>query len=191
MQSTRERLLLSLALAAALGAAGCATHRWAEPPNTSVVGAAKAPGQLETVDLAFATTAAFNGLYEVEISKLAASRATNAQVRNYAQMLVSHHSAANNELMALLRSKASPVPTGLAPDKQARIAQLAALSGAEFDRQFIRMVGIQDHQSDISVFEQAGRTAADRDLRAWANKTLPTLRQHLQQAQGIAGTMAG
>ena len=130
-------------------------------------------------------------MYEIEASRVAQTRASNAQVRSYAQMLVSHHTMSSTELMALARSKGVTPPTALPADKQAKVEQLTRLSAAAFDREFIRMTGVQDHQVAIGQFEQASRTLSDRDLRAFAEKTLPILRQHLQQAQGIAGQLAG
>jgi putative membrane protein len=199
-------LALPLAVAAAFALAGCASHHTAmgagsagsssaatgSAPSAPTAGApSAAAGPLAAMDREFATMAAGNGLYEVEVSRLAQSRATDPQVRNFAQMLVQHHTQANSELMTLLRGKGFTPPTAMPPDKQAKIQRLSQLSGAEFDRQYIQVTGIQDHQADVALFERASREAADPQLKGWAAKTLLVLRQHLQAAQGIAGRMAG
>jgi putative membrane protein len=93
--------------------------------------------------------------------------------------------------MTIVRAKGVMPPAGMPADKQARIAELSRLQGADFDRQYIRVSGVQDHQMAITIFEQASRTLADSDLRGFATNTLPVLRQHLQGAQNIAGTLAG
>ncbi len=181
-------LAIPLALAAVLSA-GCAATR------TTGMGAAPAPvgaaSHFSTTDREFATQAAGGGLYEVEVSRIAASRAADPQVRSYAQMLVTHHAAANDQLMGIFKVKNFQPPASMPADKQAKLARIQALSGPELDREYIRTVGLGDHQSDIALFERAARDTADPDLKAWFAKTLPTLRSHLQAAQALAGRMAG
>ena len=68
-------------------------------------------------------------------------------------------------------------------DRQYR--RLAKENGADFDRNFIdRMV--DDHEKDVKMFEKKASDADDPDVRAFAAKQLPTLRQHLSQAQNLA-----
>lgn len=189
MQASRSFLLLALAASAAL--AGCAGHHTMMGAGPAQASAVTPASRLAVPDVGFATVAAGTGLYEVEASRIALGKAVSAPVRDYAQMMVAHHTASNNELMALLRAKGVTPPTVMPSDKQAKITQLSRLAGAEFDREYIRMVGVQDHQAAIAQFEQGARTVADADLRAWIAKTLPTLQAHLQQAQGIAGRIAG
>jgi putative membrane protein len=147
--------------------------------------------QLAPADVQFVAVASGAGMYEVEAGRLAASRATNPQVRAFAQMLVTEHTANNRELMTLVQSKGATLAPGLPPPLQQKIARLQGLSGAEFDREFVRMTGVQDHTSTIAAFEQGRRSVSDRDVQAYIDRTLPHLRSHLQQAQTIAGTMAG
>ncbi|HEY8357148.1 MAG TPA: DUF4142 domain-containing protein [Ramlibacter sp.] len=186
--TNRPSLLLTALLAVvSLGATGCSGMRSAMGAGPSATTQARLPA----ADLTFATTAAGNGMYEVEVSRLAAGKATNARVKEFATMLVSHHTMSNNELMAIMRSKGITPPAALPPDKQAKIAQLSRLSGAEFDREYMHITGVQDHQADITLFDGASRSVNDPELKAFAAKTLPILRQHLQAAQGILGTLAG
>jgi len=65
------------------------------------------------------------------------------------------------------------------------IEKLGKKSGAEFDREYVREVGIDAHQKDIKLFEKASKDLKDPQLTAWAAKTLPTLQQHLAQAQQL------
>ena len=93
---THTRVLM-LACAAAL-AAGCAA-----PEDPASRPAAARAGGLQ--DPQFITTAVGNGRYEVQAARLAMYRAASPQVRSYAQMLIDHHTLANNELMDLVRLK--------------------------------------------------------------------------------------
>ena len=167
-------------LAAAALAAGCGAMRDSSTSSMSASAAAMTPA-----DQAFATMAAGSGMYEVGVARLAVSRAVNPQVKAYAQMLVDHHTMANTELMRLLGARGMKPPTSIPADKEEKTRRLSGSTGAEFDRQFVRGVGIDDHMADVALFDRESREGADPELRAWATKTLPTLQAHLQAAQGL------
>jgi putative membrane protein len=137
------------------------------------------------------TAAAANGRYEVQASRLAMYRAASPQVRSYAQMLVDHHTLANSELMDLVRARGMRLPGVLPRDKRTKLDRLASASGSEFDRMYIRIVGIEDHQADIALFERANRELRDPELRAWAGKTLPVLHSHLESARSLMQSIRG
>jgi putative membrane protein len=187
-RSLNRGALVGLAAALSLLAAGCANQHHGMGMGA---GAAHAGANLASPDMAFVATAAGNDLYEIEVSRIALARSGNAQVRNFAQMLVNHHAMSSTELATILRGKGLAPPAAMPADKQAKIAQLSQLQGAQFDREYIRISGVQDHQTAIGIFDQASRTLADADLRGFAVRTLPVLGQHLQGAQNIAGTLAG
>jgi len=186
-----KHTVLAIAAIAAAFTCGCAMndagmHGTGAPLGAS---AAMAPG---AADMSFVQTAAGNDLYEIEISRIAIGRAPDTAVKQYAQMLVNHHTATSNELTGILRAKGvtSP-PPALPMDKQARIAQLSHLQGLEFQREYVRLSGVQDHQAAIGIFEQASRTLPDPELPNFATRSLPVLREHLRAAQDLAGRMAG
>ncbi|WP_233210954.1 DUF4142 domain-containing protein, partial [Pseudoxanthomonas sp. KAs_5_3] len=70
-------------------------------------------------------------------------RASSPEVRGYAQMLVDHHTRVNNELRALVRDQGMRLPGVLPRGKYAKLDRLASASGDEFDRTYIRLVGIE------------------------------------------------
>jgi len=153
--------------------------------GTTTSGSVAAGSQLPTADSQFVTKAAAGGQFEIEIAKLAADKATDPQVKSFAQMLVDDHTAANEKLRQIAGSHNVALPASLPADKKKQIDQLGKLSGAEFDRQFVKMVGIQDHQHDIDEFEKAAKSAKSDDVRDFAQSTLPTLKKHLAAAQNL------
>lgn len=186
----KHAIPLAVTLGAALALAGCSS-----PPTHPLAAAALNPpgaaSHFSTTDRELVTQMALGGLYAQEVSRLAAARASSGVVRSYAQMLQDHHARANVELTHIMQAKAFAPPASLPPEMHAKLDQLKALSGDAFDRHYIRMVGIDDHIADVALFERGARDAADPDLKAWIAKTLPQLRAHMQQAQGIAGTLTG
>jgi putative membrane protein len=150
---------------------------------------APAPPRFTTAERMFASAAAANSLYEVEASKLALARAANPQVKAYAQMVVDQLTQANHELAALMRAKGMTPPHGLAADKLTKLHRLTELNESNFDKGYVRSVGIDDHQADVARFERASREASDHELKAWIGKVLPTLRGHLEAAQKTAASL--
>ncbi|MDQ0068486.1 putative membrane protein [Variovorax boronicumulans] len=190
---TFERLgrVLAVSLALAAVAAGCTSQQ----PGTATRGesAPRAAGGMGTdvrsmQPAQFAAIAGGNGMYEVQVSRLAMNRANSGSVQDYARTLVDHHTRANNELIALLRAKGIKPPDMIPRDKRVKLDRLSSVPARQFDRMYIQTVGIEDHEADIAVFERASREVADPELHAFAQKTLPVLRSHLDAARSLAAT---
>ena len=45
---------------------------------------------------------------------------------------------------------------------------------------------VEDHEKDVAEFDKASTSATDADLKAWAGRTLPTLKEHLEMAKQTA-----
>ena len=80
------------------------------------------------------------------------------------------------------------VDTDAMLDDQKATNKLSTLSGDAFDREYISMM-VKDHEKDVKEFEKVSTKAKDADVRAFAAKTLPTLREHLQQVRDIQSRM--
>jgi putative membrane protein len=132
-------------------------------------------------DSGFAQKAAASGQMEVKLSQDAAAKATSPDVKAYANRLVKDHTAANQELMALMKNKQMTVGALSGMDKP---EPFQSKTGAEFDRGFIDHA-IDHHKSDIALFESEAKSGANAELKAFAAKTLPTLREHLKMAQDL------
>lgn len=187
-----SRACLAMVLAATALASGCASLRGMNMGMGAGPAMVVAPTRLNPAERDFAIKAAARGFYEVEVSKLAAERAVNSGVRSYASMMVDHHTRVNSELISLMSAKGVAPPKGLAADKRAKLHRLAALPpSAAFDHGYVRVVGIEDHRTNIALLERARRQTKDRDLLAWIDRTLFVLRNHLAAAQSLAGALAG
>jgi len=139
-------------------------------------------------DAKFATAAANGGMAEVELGKLAQEKATNAKVKDFGAMMVSDHSKANDEMKALAKSKGITLPAAIDSKEQKVKDDLSAKSGADFDKAYVSNM-IDDHKEDIKEFEDATKNLKDPDLKAFAVKTLPTLKMHLEAITKIKDGM--
>jgi putative membrane protein len=148
-------------------------------------------GETETMvgqaDLKFMNETAQSGLMEVKAATLAEQKSQNPEVKKFAQQLVEDHSKANKELEALAKQKNVNLPTEMGPKHQQQITKLENLSDAQFDRQWTKMQ-VDHHKKDVKEFQKQASRSMDSHVKEFAEKTLPTLQQHLQTAQGLQQT---
>ncbi|MDX6694652.1 MAG: putative rane protein [Blastocatellia bacterium] len=137
-------------------------------------------------DRKFMTNAATGGMEEVELGRLAAGKAQSADVKKFGQKMVDDHSQANTELKQLAARKGVTLPAGMMDDQKADKDKLSKLSGAEFDREYMKMM-VDDHDKDVKEFKDEADDGSDADLKSFAAKTLPTLQEHQRMAKDIKG----
>jgi putative membrane protein len=142
-------------------------------------------------DKKFMMTAAQGGMAEVEMARLALERGSSEEVKTYAQRMVDDHTKANEELMVIAQSKGVALPT--APDAKhtAVKEKMMKLSGAAFDREYVMMAGHKDHEKMEKLFRDESTKGKDADVKGFAAKTLPVVREHLAMARALHGTMMG
>ncbi len=139
-------------------------------------------------DLAFINDAAPGGMAEVELGKTALQKSSNADIKAFAQKMVDDHSKAGDELKQLAAQKKVTLSTELLPAHKQLMDKLSKLSGADFDKEYVKAM-LEAHNKDVTAFESVSKTAGDADVKAFATKTLPTLKMHLEMIKDIAGKM--
>ena len=127
---------------------------------------------LSARDKDFLVSAASSGGWEVATGKVAEGKAQGDAARNLAARMVAEHTKTNAEVVDLAKKK------GLAISTENIKAQKGLSEGAKFDKQYLTLME-QDHQQTIRAFEKEAASGNDAEVKAWAAKTLPTLKQHL------------
>lgn len=183
-RSPSSRWWAAPALAFALASAGTAAWAQASAPGTHA-------NHLQRQDSAFLKQAAENGNMEVEASKLALSKATNDKVKAFAQQMVDDHSKAGKELADLAASKGVEVSSEPSMLQKGKLKLLGTADGARFDEKYADEVGVKAHEDTVKLFQKAAAEAHDADVKAWATKTLPTLKQHLEHAKSLKAAVGG
>lgn len=139
----------------------------------------------ETFDEAdFAIKGRRGGPFRVQLGKIAASRAVNQDVKEFAAMMVKDHGLANQELTALAKAKNIVLPTALGRDNQDDLREFNVKAANEFDEDYIERM-IEDHERTIKIFERASSQSKDSEVKAFADKQLPILKKHLEHARMI------
>jgi len=144
--------------------------------------AAGSANRLAGADHTFVMKAAEGGLAEVELGNLAKDKASDPDVKKFGQQMVDDHTKANDDLKSVASGKGITLPTEPNAKHKAEYDRLSKLSGAEFDKAYMRAM-VADHQADVNEFRHESQSGADPDVKAFAAKTLPTLEHHLQMAE--------
>lgn len=161
----------------------------AAPARTA--SAPAATGKPAHADASFMDDAAHAGHYEVEAAKLALQKGQSDAVKSFAQRMLDDHTAAAQQLQALATAKNHKLPDGPSMVQKGKLKLLATHEGAKFDKSYIDSLGPKAHRDTVKLFEKASAKARDPDVKAWAEKTLPTLREHLTLAEQLDQSMNG
>ncbi len=136
----------------------------------------------------FATNAADASLAEINFANLAVSTSSNNDIKAYANMMLKDHGAANDELIALAKSKNITLPVTMSGEHQKRRNDLAEKTGTDFDKKYVSLME-ENHVKVLAFMEHEARKGTDPDLKAYANKMVPVINSHLNAIRKIKETL--
>jgi putative membrane protein len=185
MKTNRQFLALSLTVTfALLSLSSCKGGRTVEAAREGRSAAVSA------ADQDFMNKAAEANLTEIDIARVALQKSDNSDVRDYANMIQSDHTAALEDVTDLMKEKGLPAPKTLAADTRRDVDRMSGLSGAEFDREFVNMM-VADHQKTLELFRDALANAQDPSVKKYAEDLTPKLEMHLDKAQRLQSKLFG
>ena len=178
-------LTMAAAVAIAPAWAQAQSSAPAQPATKDKPAASKSDnGKLASGDRKFVTEALKGGMAEVELGKLASEKASNDAVKQFGQRMVDDHGKAAEELKKIAQDKGVTPPAEMDGKHKRLHGRLSKLSGAEFDRAYMDEM-VKDHRNDVKEFQREASRAKDPDVTGYASKTLPTLQEHLKQAETV------
>lgn len=133
----------------------------------------------------FVKEVAVSDMFEIESSKLAEQKG-NAQEKTFAQQMVTDHTKTSGELKALVSDGKvqATLPTALDSSHQSKLDKLKNASGKDFSSDY-DSYQVSAHEDAISLFDRYAKGGDNASLKDWADKTLPTLRHHLDMAKEL------
>ena len=140
---------------------------------------------LSNVDKQFLVTVARMDMTEAHEGQMAQSRATRADVKDYAKTVVDDHTASYSQVSQLAAKTGATIPTGINVGRNQTIVQLVHMKGDHFDRQFANDEVTAERQS-LAVYQREAKNGRDPDVKAYASKMIPTIEKHLQTAERCA-----
>ena len=131
---------------------------------------------------------------DVDAGKLAASTTTNPEVKKFAELMVTDHTAVNKQAVDLVtRLKVTPqgndTSRSLKAGGEKNLAKLKALKGAAFDKAYV------DHEVAYhqAVLDAVDKTlipgATNAELKALLVKVRPAFVTHREHAKQLAASL--
>jgi putative membrane protein len=186
MRRTPQLIKVGLiVLAATLGMNACNRNHSVEAAREDRQQPAATPAEQE-----FMIKATLANLSEVDMARIAMQKTQNSDVKDFANMIESDHTSALEDLADLMQKNGMSPSNVLSPEAKADIEKLAALSGAEMDRELINTM-VADHQKAIGMFRDQVSIAQNPDVRKFAEDLLPKLEMHLEKAQKLQSKLFG
>jgi len=129
-------------------------------------------------------------MFEIKAGELAAQRAQDDQVKQFARQMVQDHQKANQQLKQVAQSKQIMLKEQLDPMHQAKLQKLQQCSAQDFGRKYINSQAA-GHMMQVLEFRYQSQNLQDAELKQWAMQMTPKLEEHLKHATQIATKMAG
>ncbi|AKS09619.1 DUF4142 domain-containing protein [Pseudomonas trivialis] len=136
----------------------------------------------------FVDNAAEGGITEIEAGKLALQKSSSADVKTFAQHMVTEHTKANQELATLAKRLDIEVPDDAALTDKAKKAILE-MRDESFDEAYANNQ-VAAHEKTVELFKKESTSSDNAELKAFATKTLPTLEAHLKAAKDLQAKYA-
>ena len=125
---------------------------------------------------------------EISLSQMALQRSQNESVKQFAQMMVTDHTAAGTELQTLATSKNITLPTAIDQKHQSAMTKLGGESGTNFDRDYMKQM-VSDHEKTLNLLQKQADKGTDADIKAFAAKMVPIVQGHLTAARNLSATL--
>lgn len=143
---------------------------------------------VDTGDAAFATKAAAGGMTEIALSKAAAQQATAPKIKDFANMMVTDHSAAGEKLSAIAKAKGIALPAGPDSIQQNMINDITKKTGKDFDKAYVNQM-VKDHEATLDMFKKAQTTVKDTSIKSFITNTIPVVQKHLSAIKAIKSSI--
>jgi len=128
--------------------------------------------------------AARGGMEEIQAGQLAQQKGSDQAVRNFGEHMVTQHTHVNEQLKQIAAQKGATLPSRLTHGERSTLEDLQKETGADFDKAYAKDM-VKDHKEDVKEFQSAASDLTDPDLKAFAQKTIPTLQHHLNMAEDM------
>jgi putative membrane protein len=162
-------------------------------PGDTAVTTTTEPGQLTDNDVAAILAASDTA--EIAPSELAENNAQDAQVTQFAAMMVRDHGMLSDSMRALTQANGitpgdNMISEQLRAQTQATVQSLQGLNGAAFDSAYVAAM-VQSHEAALNAIDSQllGATQNPQLRMALEQRVRPAVAAHLEQIQQIQSTL--
>lgn len=129
-------------------------------------------------DKAFVAKVSQGGMYEVELAKVAETKATTQDLKDQANTESHDHQLVGGKLKSILEANNMEFPKALNAEFQARLDKISALPADKFDAAYVEDMK-KIHDADGAAFAKEATGGTNADLKAFAAETYRIVRRHL------------
>jgi putative membrane protein len=180
--------LLAGVCALAIGTSAAAQTSSQKPTTPSTDKAQSSQREASSADAAFVREAAMSSMAEVEHGRAAVANASHDEVKKFGQRMIDDHSKAVEALKGIASQDNVTLPAELDLKHRAMQQKLEKMKGEQFDRAYMQHM-VQAHQQAVTLFQREAKSGKDAETRAWAEKTLPTVQEHLKMATALSAKL--
>ena len=138
----------------------------------------------------FVAKAAAGDMFEVAAAKTAMTRSQNPDVKAFARMMESAHTATTKALKAAIKASGQTLtpPDAIPGDLQAKLDDLLKADPAAFDKMYIDQQ-VDAHQAALDLMQRYAKDGDVAQIKTFAADTAPKVQEHLTKARGIQGAL--
>lgn len=157
--------------------------------KVAAVTASSAP--LSKSDQKLMLEVAMGGMMQLEVSRAALGKVTSPEAKLLAQSEVEEQTGLSAKLKEIAAAKNVTLPS--APDAkiQAMVAKMQSMSGADYDRNYVRESGVKGHEKLDKTMSKVESKGSDDALKSLAAAAHPLVRTHLQVSRDVVAKMSG
>lgn len=135
-------------------------------------------------DKMFLRKAAQGGLAEIKLGGLAAEKGNSDDVKQFGRKMVTDHTRLNETMKPIAESMSVVLPTKLSKMDQAEYDKLNAMSGDDFDKEYLAYM-TTDHHHDLKEFENEAESGGDPALKDAAANGLKVIARHTRMVEKL------
>jgi putative membrane protein len=135
-------------------------------------------------DQQFVDFAAQTDMMEANLGQLASTEATAQPVKDYAQMLVTDHTADYKQLADVAKQANLNIPTAIDDEHNKLIGPFYKLKGAAFDKKYETDM-VAGHTKAIEIYKKEANDAQNPALKSYASQALTVLQKHEDGARDL------
>jgi putative membrane protein len=134
----------------------------------------------------FVKKAAMSDMYEVEAGKIASEKGQSDAVKQFGKHMAEAHGKTTEELKGIVQAEKLNValPDKLDPKHEGMIEELNKAKPEDFDKIYAEQQ-VKAHRKAVELFDDYAEDGENAALKQFAANTLPTIKQHLEEAEKL------
>lgn len=154
-------------------------------PSSGQIASSMPADATPTAALPYVAMAGSSDMYEIESSRLALQRASRPAVKQFAQMMIDHHTGTTQQVtQAAMAAGLTPPPPTLLPPQRTMVEALQPLNGAAFEQAYLQQQRTA-HTMALNLHQNYAQNGDTAQLRTTATAAVPIIQSHIDQLSAM------